>query len=209
MRAGTETHRTGTLCYMRIRSAILMAVAAVVFGGAPEASAVPSSPEPVAGPLGPLADLAVRRILLGDQVAAAKFGTGQPIDDPVRERQVLDAVAGQSAAMGLPPDVSVRFFQAQIEASKVVQRGLFRYWTAHPDKRPVRWPDLATEIRPQLDRITGQILEQLRATVPIRRPGVECDVLRLRAQIVTDIVNRLDKLHRDAFAVSLKPVCQA
>lgn len=188
---------------MRIRSAVIAAVAAVVVGGAGEASAAPS-----VGPLGPLTDLAVRRILLGDKVAAAKFGTGQPIDDPVREQQVLDQVAAQSTAMGLPPDVSVRFFRAQIEANKIVQRGLFRYWTSHPAQRPAKRPDLATEVRPQLDRITAEILQQLRATLEIRRPNVECGVWHLQAELSADIVNRLDKLHRNAVAVSLRPICE-
>jgi chorismate mutase len=177
-------------------------VAAVVVGGAGEASAVLS-----VGPLGPLTDLAVRRILLGDKVAAAKFGTGLPIDDPVREQQVLDQVAAQSTAMGLPPEVSVRFFQAQIEANKIVQRGLFRYWASNPAQRPTKRPDLATEVRPQLDRITAEILRQLRATLEIRRPSVECGVWQLEAKLSADIVNRLDKLHRNAVAVSLRPIC--
>jgi chorismate mutase len=188
---------------VRIRSAIIAAVAAVVVGGTGEVSAAPA-----VGPLGPLTDLAVRRILLGDKVAAAKFGTSQPIDDPVREQQVLDQVATRSTAMGLPPEASVRFFRAQIEANKIVQRGLFRYWTRYPARQPAKRPDLATEVRPQLDRITVEILQQLRATLEIRRPSVECGVWRLGAELSADIVHRLDKLHRNAVAVSLRPVCE-
>ncbi|MET0237005.1 MAG: gamma subclass chorismate mutase AroQ [Kibdelosporangium sp.] len=160
------------------------------------------------GPLSPLTDLAVRRIMLGDKVAAAKFGTGQPIDDPVREQQVLDTVAARSAAMGLPPAVSVRFFQAQIEANKIVQRGLVRYWRQHPAERPVTRPDLATEVRPQLDRITGEILRQLRATIKIRRPDALCGIWRLEAELSAYRINHLDKLHRNAVAVSLRPICE-
>lgn len=188
---------------VRIRFVIIAAVVAVAVGGAGEASAAPS-----VGPLGPLTDLAVRRILLGDKVAAAKFGTSQPIDDPAREQQVLEQVAAQSTALGLPPETSVRFFRAQIEANKVVQRGLFRYWTKHPDKQPSTRPDLAKEVRPQLDQITAEILRQLQATLAIRRPGVECAVWRLSAELTADMVNRLDRLHREAVTVSLRPVCE-
>jgi chorismate mutase len=163
---------------------------------------------PPLGPLGSLADLAVQRILLADKVAAAKFGTTQPIDDPVREQQVLDQVAATSASMGLPPGTSVRFFQAQIEANKVVQRALFQRWTEHPAEQPAERPDLAKEVRPQLDRITGQILEQLVNTREIRRPGVACVVWHAEAEISADIVNRLDELHRKAVAMSLRPVCE-
>jgi chorismate mutase len=160
------------------------------------------------GPLGPLADLAVQRILLADKVAAAKFGTGQPIDDPVREQQVLDQVAARSRELGISPAASIRFFQAQIEANKVVQRGLFQRWTQHPGEQPAERPDLPGEVRPQLDRITGQILDQLRNTAKFRRPGVVCAAGHFEAELSADIVNRLDELHRKAVTVSLRPVCE-
>ncbi|MFK4066420.1 chorismate mutase [Streptomyces sp. NPDC029674] len=48
--------------------------------------------------------------------AAAKYGTGSPIDDPARERQVLEAVAGQAEEIGADPEATVRVFRDQIEA---------------------------------------------------------------------------------------------
>jgi chorismate mutase len=180
----------------------------MVFGTPANAERVPSGTMPGLGPLSPLADLAVRRILLADKVAAAKFGTGQPIDDPVREQQVLDQVATRSHDLGISPVASTRFFEAQIEANKVVQRGLFERWTAYPDQRPAERPDLAKEVRPQLDRITGQILEQLRNTTQFRRPSVACATWQFEAKFSADIVNRLDELHRKAVNVSLRSVCE-
>jgi chorismate mutase len=118
--------------------------------------------------VGALAQLAVQRVLLGDRVAAAKFGTGEPIEDPVRERELLESVNRLSAVAGIDPALSGRFFADQFEANKVVQRGLYELWTAHPDRRPLRRPDLATEVRPQLDRITTQMIAQLAVTVARR-----------------------------------------
>jgi chorismate mutase len=46
--------------------------------------------------------------LLGDLVAAAKFGTGEPIEDTIRQRQVLESVTRLSAAAGIDPVVSGR-----------------------------------------------------------------------------------------------------
>src|SRR3982074_1286456 len=51
------------------------------------------------GRLGPLTDLAIQRLLVGDQVAASKFGTNTPIDDPVREQQELTKVRQDAVAM--------------------------------------------------------------------------------------------------------------
>ncbi|RSM77332.1 gamma subclass chorismate mutase AroQ [Kibdelosporangium aridum] len=152
-------------------------------------------------PFGPLAELAVRRVMLSDLVAAAKFGTGRQIDDPVREQQILDGVVAESLRRGMPSGPPARFFRAQIKASKIVQRGLFRRWERHPDERPGRTPDLETEVRPQLDLLTEQILGQLHATVELWRPTMLCGIWRL-----DDIVHPLDELHRHAVAVSLHPV---
>jgi hypothetical protein len=52
----------------------------------------------LAGPngFGSLVDLAVQRILVGDEVAATRFHPGASVDDLLRERQVL-AAAGRRA----------------------------------------------------------------------------------------------------------------
>ncbi|ONI86478.1 hypothetical protein ALI144C_11245 [Actinosynnema sp. ALI-1.44] len=193
---------------MRVRYLFVVVLTAVVVGGAGEAVASPATEQlGRVGPFGQLAELAVRRILLGDLVAAAKFGTTQPIDDPVREKQVLDTVAAESVRLGMAPEPNVRFFQAQIDASKVVQRGLFARWERHPAQRPSHRPDLAKEVRPQLDRLTTQLLDELRATLQARRPTVVCRIWRIEAETFADFVHRLDKLHRDAVSVSLRPVC--
>ena len=41
-------------------------------------------------------------------VAAAKYGTGTPIEDPPREQEVLDAVADLSLAPGVPVHATVK-----------------------------------------------------------------------------------------------------
>jgi chorismate mutase len=112
-----------------------------------------------------LTDLATTRLLVSDQVAASKFGTGQPIDDPVREQQQLDQVRQQAVVLGIDPTATVQFFRDQITASKIVQRGLFRLWTAHPELAPTTRPDLGT-IRQELDQLTTQIRRVLAKHVP-------------------------------------------
>lgn len=65
-------------------------------------------------------DLSVQRVLVGDLVAASKYGTDKPIDDPAREKVVLDTVADLAVEYGADPDEVVAIFKDQIEASKVV-----------------------------------------------------------------------------------------
>ena len=156
-----------------------------------------------------LTDLAVQRILLSDEVAAAKFGTGRPIDDPAREQQVLDQVTTLSTGMGLDPATGTRFFRDQIDAGKIVQHGLYALWTTHPKLRPADRPDLTTEVRPQLDKITAEVLEQLKATAGIRGANRACDI-RLSGAAISAVRHRsLDRLHRDALNVALRSVCTA
>ncbi|MEU4680337.1 gamma subclass chorismate mutase AroQ [Micromonospora sp. NPDC023737] len=128
------------------------------------------------GELTSLVALATERILLADKVAAAKFGTSTPIEDPVREQQLLDQAAGLAVEAGVDPEDTVEFFRAQIEVSKLVQRGLYDLWTRHPELAPAERPDLATEVRPQLDRITAAFIEQLAASAGLRGPTMRCFV---------------------------------
>jgi chorismate mutase len=159
------------------------------------------------GPLGELTGLAAQRVRVADLVAAAKFGTTQPIDDPAREQVVLDGVRTRSAELGLDPENAVRFFRAQIEANKLVQRGLYARWTAHPEEVPRHRPDLGTEVRPVLDRLTTDILAELVDTAPVRRPSLRCEVHATLAERSAVVLHRLDRLHEDALAEAMRTIC--
>ncbi|GLY53011.1 chorismate mutase [Lentzea sp. NBRC 102530] len=159
------------------------------------------------GPLGELTGLAVQRVQVGDLVAAAKFGTTQPIDDPVREQQVLDTVRAKAVELELDPENAARFFRAQIEANKIVQRGLYARWTAHPEEVPQHRPDLATEVRPVLDRLTTGILAELKDTEGLRRPTLRCGIQAAVAERSAVVLHRLDRLHGDALAEAMRTVC--
>ena len=117
-----------------------------------------------AGSLTVLTDLFAERLLVADKVAAAKYGTATPIDDPVREKAILDDVAARAVPLGLDPDAVTAVFRDQIEANKLVQRGLYARWDAHPQERPTERPDLVKEVRPVLDRITTRLLTALQET---------------------------------------------
>ena len=148
-----------------------------------------------------LVELAAQRILLADKVAAAKFGTSLPIDDPVREQQLLDSVATMSRTTGVDPDAIVQFFRDQIEANKVVQRGLHSRWDTDPETRPMNRPDLSSEVRPQLDEITHQILLQFRSTQQYGRHAKPDRPTTFGSGLPTELrqhLDDLDELHRDA-----------
>ena len=156
--------------------------------------------------LAPLTELFAERLLIADKVAAAKYGTDKPIDDPVRERQILEDVAARAVALGLDPDQVSAVFRDQIEANKLVQRGLYARWDAHPEERPTERPDLVKEVRPQLDRITTEVLAALRETQGVRA-GSSCLPRLSVAAARSAYGHRLDLLHMEGLRRALPSVC--
>lgn len=157
------------------------------------------------GSLDPLLRSAAERVTTSDKVAAAKWGTGQPIDDPAREQQVLDAVARKSLELGIDPEEAKRIFRDQIEASKLVQRALHERWAARPDEQPTERPDLG-EIRPIIDRLTDEILLELRDTRQLReRPACGGRLTSAFQHARTDL--RLDGLHQLGLARAIPSIC--
>jgi chorismate mutase len=156
--------------------------------------------------LGSLVDLAVQRILVSDEVAATKFCTGTPVDDPLRERQVLGEAGRRAVQMGLDRELTTRFFRSQIDASKVVQRGMLARWRARPDLAPTTSPDLQA-IRARLDELTGLMLDQLRTTQALHRHTSLCRTLLLEARVPVVALHDLDGLHRRALDLAVEGVC--
>jgi len=111
--------------------------------------------------LEPLRQAIDQRLLLAQDVARAKWNAQAPIEDLPREEQVIAAAVRQGAALGLPEAWIRTVFRAQIEASKTVQRELYRRWQAEGVGRLDDAPDLAKTIRPQLDRLTTQLLRAM------------------------------------------------
>lgn len=199
----------------RLRSVFVTAavVAAAAVSGTTSATAhAPAAPASATAVrtsgLGALTELFAERLLLADKVAAAKYGTESPIDDPVRERQILDDVAARAAGLGLDPDSVTAVFRDQIEANKLVQRGLYARWDAHPDERPTERPDLAKEVRPALDLITTRLLAALEETVPVRADA-SCGPRLYAAATLSAYGHRLDVLHLKGLGRALPSVCAA
>ncbi|WP_394821548.1 chorismate mutase [Pendulispora albinea] len=153
-----------------------------------------------------LAQLAGERLAIADKVAASKWGTDKPIEDPPREKQVLDDTSKRAIDMGLDPALAQRIFRDQIEANKLVQRGLHLQWEASAEKRPTTRPDLAKEIRPELDRIGGALLATIRDAQPLlTSPRCKSALDRARQRTLTG--TGMDALHREALDRALLHTC--
>jgi chorismate mutase len=107
-----------------------------------------------------LADLIVERLSWMDEVAAIKRARQLPIVDAKREVELLAAMEKQGVAAGLPAKAVRGFFLGQMDAAKECQQR-FLLNMSIPKSHAQGLPDLATEVRPALDRAGAQIIEAL------------------------------------------------
>jgi chorismate mutase len=187
--------------------ALVSVVMALVAAGCAAASpAAPTASAPAPSALEPLVDLVAQRLETADTVAAAKFGTDSPIEDPAREKVVLDTASTKATDQGIDADEVRTVFADQIQASKAVQYGLYSRWTAHPNEVPTTKPELG-QVRPILDGITDALVRELAATVDLRN-GSSCGTqLEGARQRVSD-GEHFDALHSDAFDRALVSLCR-
>lgn len=123
--------------------------------------AQPSSPPPVIDPvLDPLMRGILERLAISEAVARTKFGSGKPVQDTPREQALLDSVGERASQYGLTPAQARTFFRLQIEAGKLVQTALLARW-AREGRAPGQPVDLATRLRPALDRLGGSLMHDL------------------------------------------------
>ncbi len=105
-----------------------------------------------------LRKLLVERLVLMEQVAAYKWNNDLPIDDPVREANVLDAAIARSRAAGLKPEAARHFILAQMEAAKMMQRHYFARWEEQAVGPIDDVPDLVGELRPRIGALSGELV---------------------------------------------------
>jgi len=163
-----------------------------------------SDPDDAATHLDRLAELVIQRLALAQHVAAAKYASGAPIDDPVREQKMLRSASFAMNAIGFDQATGMQFFRDQIEASKVIQRGLHHRWHRHPEDIPAINSGLLAQVRIGLEYINTQFIGQFKCMgeLPHLRPEDVTDLIDRRCS-PTFSARQLPRLHRSAalFAV--------
>jgi chorismate mutase len=107
-----------------------------------------------------------RRLAISEDVARIKWNTKAPVEDLPREQAVLALARKLATQAKLDPDLTAAFFAAQIEASKSVQTALIARWTEERKPPFANVPDLGRDLRPQLDRLTFDLLAAFAAAQP-------------------------------------------
>ncbi|MHC8401699.1 chorismate mutase [Pseudomonas sp. MDT1-17] len=132
-------------------------------------SAHASAPSPAPDSLRPLLVTLNERLSIGDLVALTKWDSGKPIQDSARETQVIASARKMAVDRKLNPDEVAELIAAQIEASKLLQYGLLAHWRAAGKAPDTPRPDLANQIRPQLDELQNRLLQQYADFAPYRK----------------------------------------
>ncbi|MFE5285346.1 chorismate mutase [Nocardia sp. NPDC056611] len=158
-----------------------------------------------------LVGLLAERLATADTVAAIKWEAavrdgGEPvIDDPGREAAIYDAMAQAGAERGLPGGRVREVFHGQIEANKIVQRGLMTEWRYGLAAAQVPGTDLAG-VRPVIDGLNTVILDELASE---RKELAEANCpTRVAAGVVAVAGSKqLDALHSASLARASTPLC--
>jgi len=151
--------------------------------------------------------LVSQRLSLAEPVARYKWAHHQPITDTPREQALLADVEKRAAKAGVDPTFAHAFFQDQIDASKDVQNALFDTWrTTRPPEGAA--PDLATSLRPQLDKLTQSLIAAL-ARVQTLRAQDDCPTRVARGVDNWKTLTRYDNTRNAALTRALGHVCEA
>ena len=167
-------------------------------------SAQASAPSPAPDSLQPLLVTLNERLSIADLVALTKWDSGKPIQDSAREVQVIANARKLAVERKLNPDEIAELIAAQIEANKLVQYGLVAQWRAAGKAPDTPRPDLANQIRPQLDELQNRLLQQYAAFAPYRKDPQCADWLaKERSRLIKD------SLHGQALIRATGELCVA
>ena len=156
-----------------------------------------------------LVELSATRLEISRKVALTKWDSKLSVADPPndpREKQVIDAATSEARGMGIPDELASTFFADQIEASKLVQFVLMADWRRSGSVPADRRADLKTELRPALDRLRTQFIEELVATQTLRADP-DCKLHLARAAGAHGERHRLEPLYRIGLDRGLARVC--
>ena len=177
-----------------------LAVALLFLGTAPPSHAdVPS-------PLFALVDAAAQRLQTADAVAASKWITKGPIEDPARERQVLESVREAAGARGVDPGYVQAVFRDQIDATVGVEYARFSEWKLDPADAPQTAPDLS-DSRGVIDALNRTMVTEVAAQWDsLHSSGCSGDLQTAEDAVVR--ARTLDGLYQQALSTATRSYCR-
>jgi chorismate mutase len=158
-----------------------------------------------ANPLSDLVDAAAQRLQTAEAVAATKWQTHDPIEDPQRVQQVLAAVSADAASRGIDAGQVTAIFTDQINATEAIEYSRFAQWKLDPASASTSAPDLSAS-RASIDRLNKLMVEQLSAVWPVLHSPDCAGRLDDARNTVAD-ARGLDPLYRQALWFVTRSYC--
>ncbi len=125
-----------------------------------------------------------QRLLIAHDVARWKWNNKRPIEDLKREQELLLKVRQQAINYSLDSETVAAFFQAQIEAGKLIQKTDFQNWKQQGIKSFRNVPDLNQTLRPSLDKLNTEFLFALTEMTPVLGCAHIRELIQSRSQVI-------------------------
>jgi chorismate mutase len=144
-----------------------------------------------------------QRLLVQHEVARYKWHAHLPISDAKREQQLLASAEEHARDLGLEPGFVRAFFQAQMQAGKLVQQDDFDGWRSRDTIPPATGRDLMA-LRLQIDSLNRKLLQALQEANPsLRKEGRKA--VESRAEVVLQGQGITAEVRRAACTTLLGP----
>jgi chorismate mutase len=156
-----------------------------------------------------LVETSAERLAIAEQVALAKWDSGAAVEDEAREAKVISDAVKIGEARGLKSDEVAQFFRAQIEANKLVQYSLLADWR-RIGKAPEHQPVSLASLRPRLDQLELEMIDELSGTATIRaNPSCNSYIARAVGKYVSAHSSQIGSLKAIALDRALAAACTA
>lgn len=99
-----------------------------------------------------------KRLVIMHEVARTKWNQNLPIEDKIREQQILADLAARANQYGLNEKLVTRFFQAQMDASKEMQKKDFFLWSEDGELKFEKIFSLKDELRAYIDQLNNEMI---------------------------------------------------
>lgn len=99
-----------------------------------------------------------KRLVIMHEVARTKWNQNLPIEDKVREQQILADLVVKANQYGLDEKLVTRFFQAQIDAAKEIQKNDFVFWKENGILKFEKIFSLKDELRFYIDQLNHEMI---------------------------------------------------
>jgi chorismate mutase len=191
----------GSTCRRTV--AVICGIAAVV--GCLCAAGAPARSDALS-PLNKLVDDAANRLQTADPVAASKYSTGDAVDDPAREQQVIDSVTADAVQQRVDSDYVDEVFRDQIDATDSVEHSRFAQWKIDPAHAPTAAPDLS-DSRAAIDTLNHAIVDDIGMRWDLlHSPACRADLNEATSQVMSS--RYLDQIFQRALTYATHRFCR-